>query len=70
MRFASRGLIDDAVNGFGALMPQFQYSDPNGANYMPVDDMVAIVAYLCTTSASGDNVCDMNHLQDLASQLK
>jgi cytochrome c oxidase subunit 2 len=54
--------------GFGALMPQFQASDSNAPNYMPVEDMEAIVAYLCTQSASGENVCNMDNLSSLASE--
>lgn len=57
------------VPGFGPLMPQFQPDDPNAPNYMPVDDMVAIVAYLCTQSASGENVCNIDNLLQLASEL-
>jgi cytochrome c oxidase subunit 2 len=54
------------VPGFGPLMPQFQPDDPSAPNYMPPDDMEAIVAYLCTQSASGENVCNMDHLRELA----
>jgi cytochrome c oxidase subunit II len=56
------------VPGFGNLMPQFQPDDPGAPNYMPVDDAVAIVAYLCTQSASGENVCDLENLENLAGQ--
>ncbi|MBZ0303107.1 MAG: cytochrome c oxidase subunit II [Anaerolineae bacterium] len=58
------------VPGFGNLMPQFQANDPNAPSYMPVEDMEAIVAYLCTLEASGENVCNLDNLQSLASQLK
>lgn len=56
------------VPGFGNLMPQFQPSDENAPNYMPVEDMQAIVAYLCTQSATADNVCDLSNLENIANE--
>ncbi len=56
------------VPGFGNLMPQFQPDDENAPNYMPVEDMQAIVAYLCTQTATGDNVCDLPNLENIASE--
>lgn len=50
------------VPGYAMLMPQFQPLDPDGANYMPREDIVAIVAYLCTRSETGENVCDLDNL--------
>jgi cytochrome c oxidase subunit 2 len=58
------------VPGFGALMPAFQPDDPSAANYIAPDEMVAIVSYLCTLSASGESVCDLEHLQELAAELE
>ncbi|MFN8529244.1 MAG: cytochrome c oxidase subunit II [Anaerolineae bacterium] len=44
---------DYLVPGYGALMPQFNETDDQ-PNYMPEDDLTAIIAYLLTqTSASG-----------------
>jgi cytochrome c oxidase subunit 2 len=57
---------DYLAPGFGNLMPQFQPRDPSAPNYMPVDDMVAIVAYLCSQSSSGENVCNLDNLEILA----
>jgi cytochrome c oxidase subunit 2 len=51
--------------GFGALMPPFQANDPDGANYMPVDDARAIVAYLCTQTESSESACDLDNLASL-----
>ena len=51
--------------GFGALMPQFQANDANGANYMPVDHARAIVAYLCTQTETGDSACNLDNLAGL-----
>jgi hypothetical protein len=51
------------VPGFGALMPQFQPNDPSGPNYMPVDDHLAIVAYLCAQTDTGESACDLENLQ-------
>jgi cytochrome c oxidase subunit II len=48
--------------GFGALMPQFQPDDPQGANYMPWDENQAIAAYLCELTASGESACDLDNL--------
>ncbi len=49
------------VPGFGALMPQFQ-PDAGQPNFMPVDDNKAIVAYLCTQTATGESACDLSNL--------
>ena len=53
------------VPGFGPLMPQFQPDDPGAPNFMPVDDNKAIVAYLCTQTATGESACDLNNLDAL-----
>lgn len=69
--YLSRSLYFPAeylVPGFGALMPQFQPDDPGGPNYMPVDDHIAIVAYLCTQSSTGESVCDLDNLNQIAGQ--
>lgn len=56
---------DYLVPGFGPLMPQFQPDDPGGANYMPVDENQAIVAYLCTQTATGESACDLENLASI-----
>lgn len=43
------------VPGYGNLMNPFQFSDPDAAHYMPVEDGIAIVSYLCAIS---DNFTD------------
>jgi len=53
------------VAGYGALMPQFQPGDPDGANYMPVNDVYAVVAYLCAQSSAEENPCDFDNLRSL-----
>lgn len=53
------------VPGFGALMEQFQSSDPSGANYMPLQDAQAIIAYLCTQTATGESACNLDNLASL-----
>ena len=53
------------VPGFGPLMPQFQHDDANGPNYMSLEDHEAIVAYLCTQTATGDRACDLNNLAQI-----
>jgi cytochrome c oxidase subunit 2 len=58
------------VPGFGPLMPQFQPDDASAPNYMPPEDMVAIVAYLCTQTASGESVCNLDNLQELAAEVE
>jgi hypothetical protein len=37
---------------------------------MPPEDMVAIVAYLCTQTASGESVCNLDNLQELAAEVE
>ncbi len=51
------------VPGFGALMPQFQPNAGDAPNYMPEDDNLAIVAYLCAQTASGESTCDLENLE-------
>ncbi len=58
------------VPGFGNLMPQFQPNDPNAPNYMPPDDHFAIVAYLCTLTASGESACDLDNLERIVSEYR
>jgi len=50
------------VPGYAALMPQHQYQDPAEANYMPLDEGLAIVAYLCTLTTDGESACDLDLL--------
>lgn len=50
------------VPGFGNLMNNFQFGDPTAPNYMPKEDALAIVAYLCTLTDSGESVCDLDNL--------
>lgn len=61
---------DYLVPGFGNLMPQFQPNDPAAPNYMPVDDHIAIVAYLCTQTATGESACDLDNLFAIAEQYR
>jgi hypothetical protein len=56
---------DFLVPGFGPLMPQFQSDDAGGANYMPLDENQAIVAYLCTQTETGDSACDLENLANI-----
>lgn len=51
------------VPGFGALMPQFQPEDNSLPTYMTEEDNLAIVAYLCSQTASGESACDLENLQ-------
>lgn len=71
--YLSRSLYHPAeylVPGFGALMPQFQPDSPTAPNYMPVEDKIAIVAYLCTQTSSGESVCDLENLDTLSEQYR
>ena len=53
------------VAGFGALMPQFG----TDTNPMPVEDMKAIVAYLCTQfEARDESSCDLDNLNLIATE--
>lgn len=38
------------VPGYGNLMNQFQFEDPDANHFIPVEDAKAMVAYLCTVS--------------------
>jgi cytochrome c oxidase subunit 2 len=58
------------VPGFGNLMPRFQPEDPGAPNYMPVDDAVAITAYFCQLTSSGENVCDLENLDAIAEEFR
>lgn len=53
------------VPGYGPLMPLFQLADPSAPNYMPVNDMYAIVAYLCAQTATGESNCDLDALRNV-----
>lgn len=44
---------DYLVPGYGAIMTYFE-GDPSSANYMPQDELMGIVAYLCTETVTGD----------------
>ncbi|MFW5696427.1 MAG: cytochrome c oxidase subunit II [Phototrophicaceae bacterium] len=50
------------VAGYDNVMPQYQPDDPDGPNYMPVEDVRAIVAYLCTLTDDGESACDLENL--------
>lgn len=64
------------VAGYDNLMNQFQADDPDAANYMPQEDALAIVSYLCTVSGefSAEEIaamesnpyCDMQNLMQFA----
>jgi cytochrome c oxidase subunit 2 len=54
------------VGGFGPLMPQFQPTDPSGANYMPIEDAKAIVSFLCTLTPDETSTCDLENLDTFA----
>lgn len=58
------------VPGFGSLMPQFQPDDPAAPNYMSADDHFAIIAYLCTQTASGESACDLENLERIVSEYR
>jgi hypothetical protein len=51
-----------------ALMPQFVEDNPDDPNYMTDTDAVAIAAYLCTITDSGESACDVATLQAIASE--
>jgi hypothetical protein len=53
------------VPGFGPLMPDFQFEDPDAPNFMSLEDHEAIVAYLCRETASGDPACSLENLQEI-----
>ncbi len=58
------------VPGFGNLMPQFQPGDHAAPNYMSADDHFAIIAYLCTQTASGESACDLENLERIVSEYR
>lgn len=58
------------VPGFGNLMPRFQPEDPGAPNYMPVEDAIAITAYLCTETSTGENICDLDNLEVIAEEFR
>ncbi|MFN8376924.1 MAG: cytochrome c oxidase subunit II transmembrane domain-containing protein [Anaerolineae bacterium] len=51
-----------------ALMPQFVEDNPDDRNYMPDTDAIAIAAYLCTQTESGDSACDIATIEAIAAQ--
>jgi cytochrome c oxidase subunit 2 len=51
-----------------ALMPQFVEDNPDDPNYMTDTDAVAIAAYLCTITDSGESACDVATLQAIAAE--
>lgn len=57
------------VPGYDNLMPQHQYQDPEQANYMPLEEGVNIVAYLCTLTASGESACNVDMIPDMMSEM-
>ncbi|PJF20913.1 MAG: hypothetical protein CUN56_13770 [Phototrophicales bacterium] len=54
------------VPGFNNLMNNFQFGNPDGDLYMPVNDAKAIVAYLCSLSESSEYACDLENLDAYA----
>jgi cytochrome c oxidase subunit 2 len=58
------------VPGFGNLMPQFQPGDPAAPNYMSPDDHLAVIAYLCMQTASGESACDLENLERIVSEYR
>ncbi len=55
------------VPGFSsALMPQFVEDNPDDRNYMPDQDAVAIAAYLCTQTTTGESACSVDELNAVA----
>lgn len=50
------------VAGYDNVMPQYQPQDPSAPNYMPIEDVRAIVAYLCTLTEDGESACDLDNL--------
>ncbi len=57
---------DYLVPRYGNLMQQFQFEDPSAASYMPKEDAMAIVAYLCTQTDTGESACDLENLAEFA----
>ena len=57
------------VPGYDNLMPQHQYQDPEQANYMPLEEGVNIVAYLCTLTAGGESACNVDMIPDMMSEM-
>lgn len=53
------------VPGYQAVMPQFQPEDSAAPNYMPESDNEAIVAFLCTQTASDESRCDLENLAEI-----
>ena len=58
------------VPGYDALMPQHQYVDVEEANYMPLDEGLAIVAYLCTLTDDGESACDLDVLPAMMEEME
>ena len=57
------------VPGYDNLMPQHQYQDPEEPNYMPLEEGVNIVAYLCTLTAGGESACNVDMIPDMMSEM-
>jgi cytochrome c oxidase subunit 2 len=51
-----------------ALMPQFHEDDSVLNNYMPDEDAVAIAAYLCTQTDTGESACTTEELEAAATE--
>jgi hypothetical protein len=49
-------------------MPQFVEDDTASINYMPDTDAVAIAAYLCTQTATGESACTVGELEATAAE--
>lgn len=57
------------VPGYDNLMPQHQYTDPETANYMPLDEGINIVAYLCTLTATGESACNVDMIPGMMQEM-
>jgi cytochrome c oxidase subunit 2 len=53
------------VPGYQGVMPQFQPVDPDAPNYMPREDIIAIVAYMCTQTETGESACDADTIRQI-----
>jgi cytochrome c oxidase subunit II len=51
------------VPGYQPVMPQFQPLNPDAPNYMPREDIRAIVAYLCTQTNEAETPCDLDNIE-------
>lgn len=54
---------DYLVAGYAAIMPMFQPNEGE-PNYMPVNDVYAITAYLCSLTSAEESACDMDNVRE------